>query len=477
MKVKDLAEYYRKFEKQHGAWLKKLLAMPYDSENVSSQVEVMTAAAEQMTWRLSIAGRPKVFLHSRYDPVKEANKWADEQGITLGDRILTYGVGVGYHVAALLERIGPNGELLLVETNPGLMKLSLEQTDWEPILAHPALKIILVESPDLFARELSRILSVLLEQNGKLAIFPSMLHTIPAENDQIRELLNDSRLTLLNMQYHAEQLSERLKQNYRELVTRPSADQWDGRLKGIPCTLISAGPSLKLALPHLQEFQKRSLIFVVGTALQAVLSAGIKPDVVVLADPEKKILKQLPRDCSELLLLSLPTVHPDVLARFSRKIFAWNHGIEELEQMGAKYKKSLYHTGGSVSTLLLDVALRWKGDPLILIGQDLAYSEQGATHADQTMYEGVNADLSQAISIGGVYDSRVYTSRSWRTFLRWIERRLEKAGETRVWNTSTMGARIQGTREVSIEYILRELPSSPLVDKWRTQLDAESRLV
>ncbi|BCJ87874.1 motility associated factor glycosyltransferase family protein [Effusibacillus dendaii] len=467
---KQIDEYCTLFAERH-EWLKQLTSSKNDSGSIASRIEPVYGKSGALTWRIETYDNRKVFLHSQYDPVQEARKWAVQEGITTGDSVLTFGVGLGYHIAALLDCVGPTGELWVFETDTAIMKQSLEQRDWDSLLQHPALHVILESNPVKLAIQLVQKIDHVLGRDGRIAIFPPMLRAISPEHDSLLEVLEHYRLRTATIQRNAPRLVSQLQQNMDLVLSVPSADYWDGRLKNIPCTLISAGPSLELALPYLSQLREKSLLFVVGTALRVLLDAGVQPDFVILADPDKLLMKQLPADCSNLKLIALPTVHPEVLERFPKKMFAWQQGIPELEEMAACYGKNLYQSGGSVSTLMLDIALRWNGNPLILIGQDLAFSPEGATHSRGTMYDNSYADVSRSIRVAGENGEEVYTTHSWKLFLRWIERRLENEKNVDVWNTSLKGSRIVGTKNRKIEDIVRELPGNGVVQEWRIKLN------
>ena len=75
-----------------------------------------------------VAGE-NILLHSSYDPEKEAHRFAEK--LQVGARVCLYGFGLGYHLDAILDKIGPDGYLYVLslfdETIYRVMPLPDEQ--------------------------------------------------------------------------------------------------------------------------------------------------------------------------------------------------------------------------------------------------------------------------------------------------------------------------------------------------------------
>ncbi|MBU2551940.1 MAG: hypothetical protein KKB20_26255, partial [Proteobacteria bacterium] len=72
-----------------------------------------------------------VSMHSRYDPAGEARVWAESvrpaEIRSLGLRPAVFGLGLGHHVLALAPEFD---ELLVIEPDPGLIRLALSHLDF-----------------------------------------------------------------------------------------------------------------------------------------------------------------------------------------------------------------------------------------------------------------------------------------------------------------------------------------------------------
>ena len=64
--------------------------------------------------------RGPVSLHSRYDPDREAEQFARKAEVPAGRTVVVLGLGLGYHVAALRRRLGPDTPMVVVEADPAV---------------------------------------------------------------------------------------------------------------------------------------------------------------------------------------------------------------------------------------------------------------------------------------------------------------------------------------------------------------------
>ena len=86
---------------------------------LSEKITILDANSGQTT-----AQYENILLHSKYDPEKEGINFA--KNIPLGSRVCLYGFGLGYHLQPLLEKIGPDGFLIVIELNLDILTAALK---------------------------------------------------------------------------------------------------------------------------------------------------------------------------------------------------------------------------------------------------------------------------------------------------------------------------------------------------------------
>lgn len=254
----------------------------------------------------------------------------------------------------------------------------------------------------------------------------------------------------------------------------PTVKEMEGLFTDAPAIIVAAGPSLDKNVHLLAQANGRALIFATGTTLKKLNSLGIVPDFAVVIEP-RNILHQFEGlDFVEKLNLVLNVdANPKLfgLPAKHKFVFAYPEPINyRLAQLLGK--ESILDAGGSVATAAFVIAKTLGANPIILIGQDLALSESGESHAeDLRKAESLNVREIEAIKAGkdseefdihyvdGYYENRVITRARWLSYLRWyevlIERLKAKAAQTGstflAVNATEGGARIGGTEQMTLD--------------------------
>jgi hypothetical protein len=284
--------------------------------------------------------------------------------------------------------------------------------------------------------------------------------------------------------------------NMRYMVDRPSIETLRGSFAKKPCVIVSAGPSLSKNIDGLRELQKRALIIAGNRSVAPLKQAGIKPDLVIVADPID-LRYQLDGDRLEgagALLLDL-VVHQGMYDLEARRHFTYTSVHEVMNStFGALGQGGLLSSGGSVATTSLALAIELGCDPVLFVGQDLAitgdkyYIEtalDGATRVSVNngvgVFENWSPELMHAVQElhGGLADSRkpvqafisvkgwdgqpVSTSFQFNNYRRWLEHKvgsLEKP--LRVINCTEGGAYIQNMEHMTLAEAKAQLGNEPL---------------
>ncbi|MFH1136785.1 MAG: glycosyltransferase family 9 protein [Pseudomonadota bacterium] len=107
---------------------------------------IFPSAAGFPTLRVNKEGR-LVTLHSSRDPREEARAWAAD--IPRDKDVLVLGLGLGYHVQALLEHPGRTGRVVVVEAAPDLFQAALAGKVLDDHWDDPRLFLIVGQAPGL----------------------------------------------------------------------------------------------------------------------------------------------------------------------------------------------------------------------------------------------------------------------------------------------------------------------------------------
>ncbi len=338
------------------------------------------------------------YVHSYYSCEKEANRLV-EQILPLDKEktlIIIIGSGLGYHIE-ILERAGFNN-LIIIEKNMEIFSIfkniyKLKKNYYVISPEDDASRLDTIFS--LFElQKLTHIKTVILRGCYKKELYVSF-------EDRIERLLKVKLGDFATRLRFEEIWFINIIKNISNLKSSFFVNQLFNTVRNIPILIISAGPSLKYSLKNIENIYKYCFIIAVDTALIPLYEAGIIPDFVYSLDSQIHNLKDFCLIDHDYLRKTrliydvvvnprLPDFFKSINQTGSIKSFAANTAHMDIDYNGHSFlvKNDLVNwmettggfrigdieTGGSVSTSAFYFAYLMGGNPIILAGQDLAYT-------------------------------------------------------------------------------------------------------
>jgi len=171
-----------------------------------------------------------------------------------------------------------------------------------------------------------------------------------------------------------------LKQGLENLSAVAAATPFSkmiGQFEGSPMLIVSPGPSLDKNIDQIKDFKGRALIVAPAQSALALTTAGVVPDIVVVADPNEMqyLLDGVPMEQVTALVLGV-TCHPALYQQYAGKIITFNANLGLDAWISDIFKDTTtLPAGGSVSTDALCMGIFLKCSPIIIVGQDLSFAE------------------------------------------------------------------------------------------------------
>ncbi|EGA1214000.1 motility associated factor glycosyltransferase family protein [Campylobacter coli] len=226
--------------------------------------------------------------------------------------------------------------------------------------------------------------------------------------------------------------------------------------------VVSAGPSLAKQLPLLKACQDKAVIFCADGALSMLEKKGIVPDYVTNLDFTDLAMKffQNKENKTSLNILSCAT-HPNVA-----------HSLKAENCMIVLRNKALYQrfnfndfgyidTGTHVSHFSYTLALALGFKNIIMIGQDLAFDEEGNSHSKgfdfgEKFSGEENIDKLKIPAYAG--KGEVLTHTTWNDYRIKLEYLFAcNDQKAKFYNATEGGARINFTEELSFKECCEKL--------------------
>lgn len=400
------------------------------------------------------------YLHSRYNPLKEAESWvhAYADRIEPTQKILVVGLGAAYHIVKLAERYMTT-EIQVVEFNDQLYDWYLRGGIEDQLAKMPYVSIA---SFSRLSVQQQKELFLHVSQNNILIFEPS-LRIMPTEYASVKFFLQDFLLKIKSFRSQSGVMAHNF--NYNVQWQHPGIVQWQDYARHRAVLLVSAGPSLKKQLPLLLELRKSTNVVIgaVGTAVIPLHSAAIIPDFVMVSDPNDAIAEQFSNiDFRQTPLFYLSTANYHAIQVYTGpKYIVWQHGYPDAERLAAQRQEPLIYTGGSVATCLLDLIVYMGASTIALVGQDLAYtgglSHAVGAHAQRTI---VDTTITEKV-MNYHQDGEVNTSRNLLSYKKWFEHYIKDKPAISFYNCTEGGAYIDGWQHTPLlQFAQRFLYSS-----------------
>ncbi len=262
------------------------------------------------------------------------------------------------------------------------------------------------------------------------------------------------------------------------------------KFKNKPAIVISAGPSLDKSIEFIAKNQDKFIIFCVGTALKSAVKYGIKPDFVCVVEYLPVTARMLDEvDLSDSNIILQPSTCNEIFKSNAKNKFIFYADNDEASKWVAKKFNICttdYINRGTVSVNALVSAKIMGCNPIILVGQDLAYTDNKCYAAgsiydnyvvkdkevvinnpDELMKKTKNSEKSinsraksltkQLYKVKGQNGEFLISPGDYASFIKYFEDIAKDYSKTtKLINSSPGGAQIDGYENMKFDKVLSE---------------------
>ncbi|ERP31860.1 motility associated factor glycosyltransferase family protein [Chitinivibrio alkaliphilus] len=440
---------------------------------------------------------------SMMNPQGEAVLYADTIDFSKNRiSVIQIGVGLGYKAREILNRLNSKSILFLCEEDPHLIVEFLRRHDVSQAIEKTQLLFISsgIESYPMEQqiKELACVYFPNMTAPKRAITFPvydpayirfsrTVLQRLEEEKNYVKfgmgNSVDDTLVGLNNYLANHEYLLTHV--GIREFMKTAQK-----RYRNKPAVIVASGPSLNKNISLLKEIDDRCLILSCDGSMNLLQKHGIRVDAVGSVERIMYTYDCFYRDATfpeETVVVAPTVVQPPLLEKFSRGITFPKAGIptaEWVNQFSEDAKGSMI-CGPSVSHMLFSFAYQGGCDPIILIGQDLAYSEEGYSHNSEAEAVQKKVDTMDDLEhyVEDYAGNKLRSTDVWTKFLKAYENMIQLTRNTTVIDATEGGAYIRGTeilplREVIDTYIAPSAPIDPLhrvYDEWEMDTDLYER--
>ncbi|EGD4066535.1 motility associated factor glycosyltransferase family protein, partial [Campylobacter coli] len=397
------------------------------------------------------------------DPIKELEKNLEYfKDFARYPVLFFYGFGNGILYKILLQNQALK-RIIIFEKELELIFLALNFIDFSKDLSLG--RLIILHHDDINLPKMDKVFRLI----GDLFYRSYSLHIANDFYEHYKEdILKLNKLNMQTIKNHnlmhgndpkdAMQGIEQFVYNLPQMITHPSYKELLSKRKGISDTaiIVSTGPSLTKQLPLLKKYASKATIFCADSSYPILAKHGIKPDYVCMLERTEITAEFFNHDFGEfdngICFIIKSIVHPNAINYLTKKTD--NFTIVSTYASFIQYLKldyfGYFNMGFSVAHMACYLSLHLNHKNIIFIGQDLAYAENGNSHPDDYQnsanYESQMYEHILTEAYGG--KEKIKTHHVWLMFKRNLEQdvqKIQKYLDTKVYNCTEGGARIEGT--------------------------------
>ncbi len=414
----------------------------------------------------------KRYILSKYYPKKDALAHLKDDFRNKQTIWVLIGFGMGYMVRELLDKVGEDVQIIAIELNDQLLQDQLEIASDLKQRNKPNLQFFVGSDKEKLASilnntiprtELYNVQVVTLE--SYLTYYPQYCKTILSVIDKylLEKVIGVNTSLNLRRQGIQNTLSNRyaMQKGYDLSVHC-------NKYKGTPALIVSAGPSLDKNIHLIKEF--KGIILCVGRTLSTVLAQGIRPDFVVSVDPSDKIYETFGTSkVHDIPLITIVEGNDKVVKTSNGPCYLMYNSAVVASILNLRVNPTLAMSG-TVASLCLSTACYMGCEPIVFIGQDLAYTgdKRHSTLTSDNLIGLGNNDvkayvLEKEMRYIKSYDGGVVPSEAVLiSFLTWIQSFIKDNPRTYI-NATEGGAFIEGAVHMPLKeciacYCITEKP-------------------
>lgn len=460
------------------------------NETNENKIEVLKSKIENApTLSVTIENRT-YYLHSKYDPKKEAEVLIDRYRDELDkyDHVLFYGVGLGYHVETLVKRY-PNMNYSLFEPEPNVFKHFLESNRLDT-LDLSRLKNVYIDTEQDDAKDFLINITGNIQERIMLIALPSYERIFEQKYKKFTEDFKAAVTAKYESNYIDNKFSARWTLNsllnLPVTLTSPNIlSGFESVFKDKPLIIVSAGPSLEEEYENLRAVkeQRTAFVFAVGSANKALIANGIIPDAVCTYDPQDinyaVFTKMLEENVIDVPMIYGTSVGFETLKHYPGPKL---HMITSQDTVtpyymgeSAQYLKQI-NDAPTIAAVTLQLACELECNPVLLVGQNLALKgEQRYSSEIENEKEKNEENHENFEMVEDVHGNLIKSTKGFINMKTYLEQYISYYRNIEIINTTNGGAAILGANFIPLEVVMEKYLKGEVVEKeWYKRQESPS---
>lgn len=404
-----------------------------------------------------------VSLHDPFDPKTHVRSFLNKIKVKKTNFVVLFGLGLGYVPLELYTSGDGPGKLIVVERDVECLKRAMEAHSLADVLSNPNVKLIVgVPESSLYMAMFHAIEPHFVgAKEAMLIAWPASVSLDNSYYESARKAFADATNIWIaergNDPYDTLVAYEHFLLNIEDYLNYPGAGYVKDFFEGRPAIVVATGPSLKKNIHLLKQAEGNAVIIAADASLRALHKHGIYPHMITTVErpPGPGLFYKGLDNLEKTILAVISFAHPSTLDSYGGPKLFFNRYYSFFEK-ALGLAEDCTQMGLSTANMAYEVARHMGCDPIVLVGNDLAFDEDGNTHAPGFAH-GEKQDLFEdfdRIEVPGNYQSTVMTCDGWFNCIKQYEKRI-KGWDGTLINSTAGGAKINGSVVMGLSEVLK----------------------
>jgi len=362
-------------------------------------------------------------LGSFHRPVEEGRRHAAAVPVDQAAGVAVLGFGLGHHLAPLALRLKRTGVVIVFEPDVSLLRAVLERVDCAGWLGQSNVCLVTdAEDAGAISAAVSGV-EGLLALGVKFMAHPPSRARLGAESERFSarfaEVMRAVRTTITTTLVQVDATFRNELGNLEAYARARGVAELAGKHAGRAAVVVAAGPSLHRNIDELTRpgVRERVVVVAVQTVLKTLLARGIRPDYVTsldYAEVSARFFEGLSAaDVEGVELIAEAKAHPRVLASYPGVVRCpAARVLDRVLGPGLAGNRGSLRPGATVAHLAYYAARHLGCDPVILVGQDLGFTDGQYYHAGAAIHRAWSGELNDFNTLEMLEWQRIVRSRS-----------------------------------------------------------------
>lgn len=405
------------------------------------------------------------YIGSYYNHNRDIEEFLNKVGeLNNNSLVITYGLADGEHILELAKNKVDKSKLLIFEKSDDIINRILTDKYYEIINSDRNIHIVKYSENNI-----NKILWDIIN-DGNIGYIKYIDYKIlekenPDENliisKKVTEVMKAKIIENNTVRYFSKKWFMTFIENLKYVKHSTFSQDLKDKMKNKPAIIVSAGPSLEKNIHLLKECKDDFFIITGGRTLKSLINIGVKPDLIAAIDGEETTY-ELVKEHIHLgipLLFNNGTNEKILINHKGKKIY--DPALMDFVEHSLGHKMAAISGGGSVAHACTGIAAYMGCNPIVFIGQDLAYTND-KVHASIAEVKGSDKEKIENnkgkydLYVDDIYGNKVKTSAVLNGFRLNLEVIIEEYEYIKFINATEGGARINGADTIPLKEVIEK---------------------